>query len=101
MCDSAAQRRSVARSIPLLPSQSQALSKTGPREERHAVVLQAAHKNIDPGAFFERWELGVAWYRDRWDAELANYLGTDAIDFATAARALNKHIAQLREYLTS
>lgn len=65
----------------------------------HIFERKATHKNIDPHAFFQRWERSVVWYHDRWDEELANYLGTDVIDFDTASRAIDKHLTKLREYL--
>lgn len=66
----------------------------------HRFERKAAHKDLDPHRFFERWGTGLDWYQRRWDDELADYLGGRLPTFDTVSRVLAQQIAEIRDYLT-
>jgi predicted nucleotidyltransferase component of viral defense system len=68
-------------------------------EAWHRFEQKAEHKGLEPHRFFERWETGLNWYRSRWTDELTDYFGDDCPDFNAVSRALNHHVASIRNYL--
>jgi len=69
-------------------------------EAWHRFERKAAHRDLEPARFFTRWDEGVEWYGARWETELADYLGDDCPDYATVLRAIERRLAELREYLS-
>ena len=68
-------------------------------EAWHRFEQKAEHKGLVPQRFFDRWQTGIDWYGSRWTDELADYLGNDCPDFLAVSRALNQHMARIRDYL--
>lgn len=65
----------------------------------HRFERKAEHRGLRSLDFFGRWTNGSDWYRQRWDRELADYLGEDCPEFASVARAIDRNVAQLVDYL--